>query len=95
MIIRQDFREPSEMPPRGFMDQIMDSLSKFYCFLWDHKDEKNLLQMSWREVSHIYNKNAFRTNLRKLSNHGLISYQEFEEGIKIEMVGWDEMQEKL
>ena len=91
MLIRQDFTPPNQLPPRMFMEQIMDSLSKAYCFLWDHKDENNFFQMTWKELSIYYNKNAFRSNLRKLNNEGLLNYKESEEGISIELVVWDEV----
>lgn len=91
MLIRQDFMTQTQLPPRMFMEQIMDGVAKAYCFLWDHKNEKNKLDMTWKDLSRYYNKNAFRTNLRKLNNEGLLSYQESEDGISIELVGWDEI----
>lgn len=88
MLIRQDFQP---LPPRLFMEQIMDKISKAYCFLWDQKDEKNRIRMTWRQVTRYYNKNAFRSSLRKLNNEGLLNYEETPDGIAIELVGWDEI----
>lgn len=91
MLIRQDFNSQTPLPPRMFLEQVMDNLSKSYCFLWDHKNEDNRIQMTWKDLSVYYNKNAFRSNLRKLSNQGLLSYEESGDGIAIELVGWDEV----
>jgi hypothetical protein len=91
MLIRQDFYAQPSLPPRLFMEQIMDKVSKAYCFLWDKKDEHNKIDISWKELTKYYNKNAFRSNLRKLNNEGLLDYEESEDGISIEMVGWDEV----
>lgn len=91
MLIRQDFQSPPKLPPRLYLEQVMDNLSKYYCFLWDRKDEENKIEMTWKDISVYYNKNAFRSNLRKLTSHGLLSYEELADGISIELVGWDEM----
>jgi len=91
MLIRQDFHEQTPMPPRLFMEQIMDGLSKAYCFLWDNRDKQNRFNMTWKDLSRHYNKNTFRSSLRKLNNEGLLSYEESEDGIAIELVGWDEV----
>lgn len=91
MLIRQDFHPQPLMPPRLYMEQIMDNLSKAYCFLWDHKDEQNKFEMTWKDLSRYYNKNAFRSSLRKLNNEGLLSYEEDDDRISIELVGWDEI----
>lgn len=95
MLIRADFESTPQLPPRFFLEQIMDKLSKAYCFLWDRKDEENKIDMSWKDISRFYNKNAFRTNLRKLNNEGLLNYEESIDGICIELVAWDEMEEDI
>jgi hypothetical protein len=91
MLIRQDFHSQTKLPPRMFLEQVMDALSKAYCFLWDHKDEQNRFSMTWKELSVYYHKHAFRSTLRKLCNHGLLSYDESGDGVSIELVGWDEV----
>lgn len=91
MLIRQDFQELQKLPPRLFLEQIMDNLSKAYCFLWDRKDDSNKISMTWKDLSRYYNKNAFRSSVRKLNNQGLLSYDESSDGIAIELVGWDEI----
>lgn len=91
MMIRQDFEE---FPPRAFMMQILDNLARIYVFLWDKKDKFNRLKLEWREISKYYQKNCFRTNLRKLNNHGLLSYVENGDIISIELVGWDNFMEE-
>jgi hypothetical protein len=93
MMIRQDFRPQLELPPRLFLEQLMNSLSKIYCFLWDHKNDENIFEMTWKQISVYYNKNAFRSNLRKMLDHGLVSYRESNDGIEIELTGWDEFEE--
>lgn len=91
MLIRQDFTAHPQLPPRLFMEQIMDSLSRAYCFLWDNRDEQNKFVTTWKDLSKHYNKNAFRSSLRKLNNEGLLSYEETQDGIFIELVGWDQV----
>ena len=93
MMVRQDFQT---MPPKPFMDQIMDPLAKAYCFLWERKDKFNRISFTWSELSKYYNKNSFRTNLRKLNSVGLVSHiNESEENIQIELIGWDEVSEDI
>jgi len=89
MMIRQDF---SQLPPKLFLMQIIDNVSRIYIFLWGKKDNLNKIFMNWDDLSHYYNKNCFRTSLRKLNNSGLLSYEETEKGISIELVGWDEVE---
>lgn len=89
-MIRQDVFMPSELPPRFFLEQIMDDLAKSYFFLWDRKNQDNKIMLTWKDLSKYFNKNNFKTNLRKLNNEGLLSYEEYEEGIEIELVGWDD-----
>jgi len=91
MLIRQDFHEQPQLPPRLFLEQIMDGLAKAYCFLWDHKNDENKFMISWKDLSRHYNKNAFRSSLRKLNNEGLLNYEESDDGVSIELVGWDEV----
>jgi hypothetical protein len=91
-MIRQDFEA---LPPKMFMMQIMNEITKAYCFLWEKKDKMNRLYMSWKDLSKYYNKNFFRTSLRKLCGEGLLNYDELEEGIAIELVGWDDFVEEL
>lgn len=86
-MIRQDF---NPLPPRMYMEQVMDSVSKAYCFLWDMKTEDNIVDIKWKEICKFYSKKTFRTNIRKLTSQGLLSYNENREGMLIELVGWDE-----
>ncbi len=89
MMIRPDFTQESQLPPRMFLEQVLNDLSKSYCFLWDKKNEQNIVDLTWKDIKKFYSKNSFRTNLRKLNNEGLLSYKESEDGIAIELVGWD------
>ena len=91
MLISQEFSESEELPPRMFMDQIMDAVSKLYCFLWDRRDEDNKFRVTWKEISVYFNKNNFRTGLRKLNSKALLSYEETSDGVLIELVGWNEV----
>ena len=91
MIVNAGFQE---MPPKMFLMQIMDEISKVYCFLWEKKDKKNIVKFTWKEIVKYYNKNHFRTSLRKLTNQGLLNYDEAKEGVKIELVSWEDMSEE-
>jgi hypothetical protein len=88
MIIRQDFQE---LPPKMFMMQILENCAKIYVFLWDRKDVSNKVLMTWNDISKFYQKNNFRSSLRKLNDKGLISYDENDQGFSVELVGWDEI----
>lgn len=90
-MIRQDFTQ--DLPPKAFMFQVMDNLTKAYCFLWDKKDINHRIRMTLNEVSKYYNMNTFRTVLRKLNNQGLLSYKETKNVILIELVSWDDVME--
>lgn len=89
-MIRPEFRS---IPPIEFLIQILDTQAKIYLFLWERKDKMNRFHIQWKDLNHYYNKNTFRTNLRNLTGTGLISYEEDEEGVSIEMVGWDDIEE--
>lgn len=91
MLIRQDFNQDTKLPPRIYLELIVDTLTKIYIWLWDHKNEDNRIEMTWKSLSMYYNKNSFRTNLRKLNSQGLVSYEESPDGVSIELVGWDEI----
>lgn len=93
MIVRQDFREPEELPPKMFLMQIMDNLTKSYCFLWDKKDRSNRVRMTWSDISLYYDKKSFRSSLRKLCAEGLVNYVETKQDIMIELVSWDDIEE--
>ncbi len=88
MMIRQGI---DELPPKMFLMQILDDLTKIYIFLWEKKDRQNRISLMWREISKHYNKNTFKSNFRKLCNQGLLSYEESDDGIAIELVGWDDL----
>ncbi|MEN6512246.1 MAG: hypothetical protein ABFD00_10520 [Chloroherpetonaceae bacterium] len=88
MLIRQDFQNHETMPPRLYMNQIMDNVSRVYCFLWDNKDKKHRFTTTWKNLSLRYNKNLFRTSLRKLNDQGLVSYKEDDKGVLVELVAW-------
>jgi hypothetical protein len=89
MMIRQDFS--SELPPKLFLMQIMDNLGRLYCFLWEKKDKLCKLEFTWSQLKKHYNKNAFMTGLRKLNHEGLLNYETKDDGISIELVSWDEI----
>lgn len=88
MIIRQDY---IEWPPSMFMQQIINPISKIYMFLWANKDTENRLKLTWKNLTMLYNKNRFRTSVRKLHETGLLNYKESETGILVELVGWDDV----
>lgn len=88
MMIRQDF---DKLPPKMFMMQIMDNIAKSYCFLWERRDDMNKIEMTWKELSKYYHKNCFRSSLRKLCAEGLLNFDESDNGILVELVGWDEV----
>jgi hypothetical protein len=89
MMVRQDF---NELPPKMYLTQVMDTTSKAYCFLWDRKDKKNMVTMTWKDLAIHYHKHTFKSALRKLNNKGLLSYDESLDGIAIELVGWDDIE---
>lgn len=91
MIVRQDFQE---MPPKSFMMQVMDDISRVYCFLWDKRDPLNRIEFTWMELSSYYHRNFFRTKLRKLNEGGLLDFYESDEGITIELTGWDQFEDE-
>lgn len=89
MIVRQAFHE---LPPRPFLMQVLDNIAQVYVFLWDRKSKENVIDLTWKELTQLYNKNMFRSSLRKLNHEGLLSYDESDYGLKIELVGWDDLE---
>lgn len=89
-MIRQDF---SELPPKEFLIQIMDNTMRIYTFLWDKKDEEYKFFINWKELKALYNKNTFLTSLRKICDIGLLNYQESEDGVTVELIGWDDIED--
>jgi hypothetical protein len=89
-MIRQDFQDG---PPMPFLRQIMNPPSKVYVFLWEKKDKKNRFYMTWKEITQYFNKNTFKTNLRKLTDEGLVSSKQNDDGVLVELVGWDDIKD--
>lgn len=90
MLVHQNFEL---LPPKPFLLEILDSVSKVYVFLWDRKNDLDKISITWKDLTKYYNKNLFRTSVRKLCDRGLLSYEESEDGISIEMVGWSDIEE--
>ncbi len=86
-------QECAEFPPVAFIKQVLDKISSTYVFLWETKDDFNRVYLSWKDLSKRYHKNSFRSSLRKLNDEGLLSFEETDEGIRIELVGWDDIEE--
>jgi len=79
------------LPPRVFMEQIMDKIASTYCLLWDRKNDQHRVSMTWHEISLHFHKNSFRATLRRLNKEGLLSYKESEDYVNIELVTWDDI----
>lgn len=92
MIIHQDF---GKLPPKAFLLQILNETAKLYVFLWEKKDSMNKIKMTWKEISHYYHKNMFKTSLRKLNNEGLLDYEASDDSVSIELVDWEDVAEGL
>lgn len=91
-MISQDLQ--NDLPPKMFMMQIMDSLAKIYCFLWDNKDKDNKIKINWDTLNKHFHKNNFRSNIRKLNEKGLLDYEENHHEILITLVSWDEIEDR-
>ena len=87
-MIRQDFQS---LPPKMYLLQITDDLTKVYCFLWEKKDKINKVYLNWKDLSRYFQKNCFRSNLRKLNNQALLNYEENPDGVTVELIGWDDI----
>ena len=94
-MIRQDMTDPQALPPRPFLEQVMDGVSKVYCWLWDKKDPECRYDGTWKEITQVHSKTAFKSSVRKLGAQGLLSFSEDEQGIHIELVGWDDVMDYL
>jgi hypothetical protein len=90
MMIHQAFQD---LPPKPFLMQILDAKSKLYLFLWERKNKMGNVYLSWKDLGRYYNRNNFRTNLRKLTDVGLLNFEESEEGVSVEVVNWDDIEE--
>ena len=74
------------LPPENKIQKIANNLIKIYFFLWKKKNESNILILKWDEILPFFNKNTFRTALRKISLENLIFYKETAEGVAIEII---------
>ena len=90
LMIRQDFKD---IPPMLFLIKILNTTSKVYLFLWKKKDSENRFYMTWKEITHYFNKNTFKTNLRNLTDVGLVSSKQNDDGVLVELVGWDDIKD--
>ena len=85
MMIKQDF---CTLPPKIYLMQLLSKEAKTYVYLWDRKDTANRLNLTWPDITLTYNRNSFRSCMRRLNNEGLLSYEESDAGVTIELVGW-------
>ena len=95
MLFRQDINHLPTLPPRAFLEQVMDGVTRVYCWLWDHQDKESCIDATWGDVTKVHSKTAFRSSVRKLGNHGLLSCCEDDEGVHIQLVGWDEVMDSF
>lgn len=81
-----------EYPPKPFLEQIVRHCPKAaetYFFLWENKDKNNRLILTKDDVA-FKHPVAFKDDLRKLSNEGLINFRENAGAIGVEVVDWEE-----
>jgi len=68
------------------MDIIMDPVSHVYCYLWDLKDAEWSVFLSWKELVNKFQKNSFKSCVRKLKAKGLVKgSNEENEGVKVKL----------
>lgn len=89
-MIHQDF---CNLPPKMYLMTILDKTAQIYIDLWERKNSKNRLRMSWDDIRVSYSKNTFKAALRKLLYVGLLNYEDSPDHIDVELVGWDEGEE--
>ncbi len=89
-MIRQDF---GLLPPRAYLMQIANATVKVYVYLWDRKNKANRVKLLFADTNKFFNKNTLRTNLRRMCDVGLLSYEENSDGVSVELVDWDEADE--
>jgi len=84
-----------EYPPYPFLEQVLEhcpKAGKTYCFLWKKRDKDNRVLLQ-REDYTFRHPNAFKEDLRKLFNEGLISFKDLGNRISIEMISWEDMED--
>ena len=89
-MIHQDF---CNLPPKMYLMNVLDKTSQIYVYLWERKNALNRICMSWDDVRLQYNKNTFKTALRKLLYVGLLNYEDSPDHVEVELVGWEEGEE--
>lgn len=86
-----------ELPPKFFLKQVANNCPKAistYIYLWEKKDKNNKVMVTSKDISYFSHPNAFKDNLRKLNNEGLLNYIPEDSGtISIEMVDWQDFEE--
>lgn len=91
-VIRQGFNSSlPDLPPRYFLEQVFDGVCKLYCWLWDRQDKECCVDYTWEELAKTHDRKSFRSRIRKLGNQGLLDYKEDNNGVHIQLIGWDDV----
>jgi hypothetical protein len=69
----------------------MDKVAKVYIFLWERRDINYRVVLDYKALGRYYHKNNFRTSLRKLLDLGLLSYEETETEVAVELTAWGDL----
>lgn len=89
MRVKAEFRP---IPPKEFILQITDEVTKGYMYLWDQMDDNFHVVLDWDIISLVYHKARMKKIMRVLGNAGLLYFHRVDhKGLDVELVGWDDV----
>lgn len=83
-------------PPLPFLEQVLRHCPRsglLYLKLWQEKNEECRCHFSKKDISNFMHPHAFSNALRKLCDEGLVSCNEGQNSLTIELVDWSSMGE--
>lgn len=83
-----------DYPPMPYLEQVLNHAPKagqVYLWLWRHANEDHVCHLRASLIADctMISKTSFKNSLRALCREGLLSFQEHDDIVEIELVGWD------
>jgi hypothetical protein len=78
-----------------YLEQVLNHVPKAgqtYVWLWKHADDNHVCHLRASQIADVtmMSKACFKHALRALCREGLISFQENDDILEVELVGWDD-----
>jgi hypothetical protein len=95
LMARAKLRQQWEYPPMPYLEQVLNHCSRAgqtYVWLWKHADDNKVCHVRASHIAEatLISKATFKHSLRALCREGLLSFQESDDIMEIELTGWDD-----